>query len=306
MLKRPLGSLVFPVFLLSCFLHLTLPSGNSVVKLLNPSPGLKLRLARSSNLDLELGGDLAGVPAGQSRYLTREDLLAQPQVSYTVNDDANFRKPTQISGVLLEELAKRLSGNPQSNMTVALCRDLYQANFTRAYLSAHQPILVLLVNGRPPANWPKDSESHNAYMGPYLIAHAKFVPSFHVLSLPERPQIPWGIIRLEFRDEKRNFAAIAPRGPQRNSAMVQAGYLIARQDCFRCHNQGSDGGQKAARPWAVLSAWASGSPERFAAYVRNPQSRNPNAQMPCNPNFDDTALQALISYFRTFNTQDKP
>jgi mono/diheme cytochrome c family protein len=305
--SRRFRSLRFVAFLFSCFLNLASGSGRSVVKSeTDASDTLKLRLSRSSPLDLELGGDLTGVPAGESRYLTREDLLGLPQVSFTVVDDANFRGPTKISGVLLEELSRRLSGKPQSDMAIALCRDLYWANYPRAYVLAHRPILVLLLNGQPPADWPKDSEGHNANMGPYLISHAKFVPSFHVLSAPEQPQIPWGVVRLEFRDEKKIFAAIAPRGPQEKSAAVQAGYRIAEQHCFRCHNEGSEGGQKAGRPWTVLSAWATAAPEYFAAYVRNPKSKNPNAQMPVNPNYDDATLQALISYFRTFAAREKP
>ena len=55
--------------------------------------------------DLELGGDSPGRLAEQGkRYITREQLLALPQVSYTVTNDANFSGPTQISGVALEQL----------------------------------------------------------------------------------------------------------------------------------------------------------------------------------------------------------
>ena len=37
------------------------------------------------------------------RYITREQLLALPQVGYTVTNDANFDGPTQISGVELDQ-----------------------------------------------------------------------------------------------------------------------------------------------------------------------------------------------------------
>jgi mono/diheme cytochrome c family protein len=295
------------IFLFSFLLSLSLGRNQSNANSeATPSGSLRLRTERSSSVDLELSGDLVGTSAGESRYLRREDLLALPQVSYTVSDDANFKGSTKISGVPLEELSKRLSAKPQSDMIIGVCSDLYRANYPRVYMLEHQPLLVVLVNGQPPADWPKDSEGHNAYMGPYLISHPKFVPAFHVLSIPEEPQIPWGVVRLEFRDEKETFAAIAPRGAQANLAEVQAGYRIAAQHCFRCHNQGSEGGQKAGRPWAVLSAWATASPQYFAAYVRDPKSKNPRAAMPGNPNYDDATLRALISYFRTFNSQEKP
>jgi mono/diheme cytochrome c family protein len=266
----------------------------------------KLHQARVSASDLEVGGELAGVPAGTTRYITRDDLLALPQVSYTVTDDSNFAGPTRVSGVLLEELIRHLGAAPESDLLIAICDDLYRANYSRAYMLAHHPLLVLTVNGQPPVGWPKDSEGHGFDMGPYMISHPKFTPAFNILSHADEPQIPWGVVRLEFRDEKAVFGAIAPRGPHASDAQVQAGYLIAQQNCFRCHNLGSEGGQKAARTWQNLSAWATASPEYFAAYVRNPAAKNPHAQMPGSPAYDDSTLQALAAYFQTFSAQEKP
>ena len=271
-----------------------------------PSAGapntLTLHADRSSPSDLELGGELAGLPPGATRYLTREDLLALPQVSYTVTDDANFTGPTQISGVLLEELTRRLSAAPATDMAVAICGDLYHANYPKAYIAEHHPVLVLQINGQPPPAWPKDSETHHYDMGPFLISHSKFTPSFKIFSHSDEAQIPWGVLGLEFREEKAVFSAIAPRGPDAANELVQSGYRIAQQNCFRCHNMGNEGGTKAGRPWLVLSAWATASPDYFAAYVRNPQSKNPQAQMRGNPNYDDKTIRALVAYFKTFSS----
>ena len=266
----------------------------------------KLHSTRTSPLDLELAGNLAGLPPGTTRYITRDDLLALPHVSYTVTGDTNFTGPTQVSGVTLEELTRRLSAAPDSDLVVALCDDRYRANYPRAYVAAHQPLLVLKINGQPPSNWPKDAEGHNLDMGPYLISHPHFTPSFTILSHAEEPQIPWGVVRLEFRDEKIVFGAIAPRGPRALETNVQAGYRIAQQNCFRCHNMGGEGGQKAGRPWLVLSAWATASPDYFTAYVRNPKVKNPHAEMPANSAYDDATIRALTVYFQTFSAREKP
>jgi len=83
---------------------------------------------------------------------------------------------------------------------------------------------------------------------------------------------------------------------------VKAGYRIAQQNCFRCHNMGREGGQKSGVPWMVLSARAAASPENFAAYVRDPQSRNSHAEMPGNPGYDAATIGAVIAYFRTFSS----
>jgi len=252
---------------------------------------------RSSPLDLELGGDLKGLSPGATRFVTRQDLLALPQVSFTATNDEKFTGPTRVSGVLLEELVRALGGTPTSEMLVAICSDGYRANFTSSYTAAHHPLLVLEIEGKAPPDWPKDAE-HGTNLGPYTVAFLNFVPRF---KLADEPQIPWGVVRLDLRDEQAVFGAIVPRGPHANDPAVQAGYQIAKQNCFRCHNAGPEGGQKSGRPWLVLSAWAAASPDFFTAYVRDPKTKNPHSAMPGNPNYDDTTMSALIAYFRTFS-----
>ena len=308
---RP-GQMPFLLFSLSIVASIASHSGSSKLAAVQTdsarqshSPRGALHEKRSSPLDLEIGGDLAGQPSRTTRYLSREDLLALPQVSYAVSDDANFTGSTQVAGVSLEELSKNFAAAPDSDLIIAFCDDEYRTNYPRAYLSVHHPVLVLTINGQPPERWPKDPEGHKLDMGPYLISHPKFTPSFKILSHNDEPQIPWGVVRLEFSDEKTVFGAIAPPGPQARTREVQAGYRIAQQNCFRCHNMGAEGGQKAGRPWGVLSAWAAASPEYFAAYVRNPQSKNPQAQMPGNSAYDDATLAALRAYFQTFASTEK-
>jgi mono/diheme cytochrome c family protein len=261
---------------------------------------------RQAPSDLEVAGALAGLPPGSTRYLTREELLALPQVSLAVTGDANFAGPARIRGVKLEDLAQRLAASPAADMVVAICGDAYRANYPRNTLAAHHPVLVLEVNGKPPAGWPKAAEDNVSAMGPYMISNPKFTPSFKILSHADEAQIPWGVVRLEFREEKAVFGAIAPRGPRANDPAVQNGFRIAQQNCFRCHNAGSEGGQKSGRPWDLLGGRAAASPKDFAAYVRAPQAKNPKSQMPGNPEYDDATLDALTSYFQTFSPTAKP
>jgi mono/diheme cytochrome c family protein len=266
----------------------------------------KLSETRQSPSDLEVGGDLAGLPPGSTRYIPREQLLALPQVRYTVTNDTNFTRPTRIEGVELADLIRLLGASAKSDLVVVICDDKYRANYPRAYLAAHHPVLVLKVNGKPPSGWPKDSEEHKYEMGPYMVSQPKFLPSFKILSHPEEPQIPWGVVRLEFRDEKTVLGAIGPSGVHANDPDVQAGFGIARQDCFRCHNAGSEGGQKSGIPWQTLSGTALASPENFISYIRNPLAQNPQAQMPGNKEYDEATLNALVAYFRTFSAEGKP
>src|SRR5690348_11367309 len=106
---------------------------------------LTLRQQRQSPLDLEIDGE----PGGDRRttqYVSREDLLKLPQVTATVTDDANFKKPTEISGVPLEELRTALGVPASADLVVAICSDQYHAHFPTNYIAAHHPILVLKVN----------------------------------------------------------------------------------------------------------------------------------------------------------------
>ncbi len=261
---------------------------------------------RSSPLDLEVAGDLRGSPPGVVRYLTRSDLLALPQVTYLVEDDSNFTGPTKVSGVPLDELERSLAAKPDSDLVIAICDDLYHANYPRSYIKAHHPLLVLEINGKPPSSWPKDSETHRYDMGPYMISQQKFTPSFKILAHADEPQNPWGVVRIEFHDQKQVFGAIAPRGPRASDPALQSGYRIAEQNCFRCHNMGKEGGQKSGLSWADLSAIANASPDLFGAYVRDPRAKNPQSQMPGRPDYDDATIRALTEYFQTFLHPEKP
>ena len=266
----------------------------------------KFHEKRQSTSDLEVSGSLPGLPTESMRYITRDELLAMPQVRFTVRDDTNFSGPTKIQGVSLEELTRQFGATALSDLVVAICADGYRANYPRSYLIAHHPVLVLKVNGQPPAGWPKDALDHTSDMGPYMISHSQFTPSYKVLSHVDEAQIPWGVVRLEFGKENIVFGAIAPRGGHARAPDVQAGFRIARQNCFRCHNAGGEGGQKSGRSWQLLSSRAVKSPDTFAVYIRKPRAENPRAQMPANPQYDDATLSALTAYFQTFSEKTKP
>jgi len=264
----------------------------------------KAHSQRISESDLVISGDLAGLPAGRIRYLSRTDLLALPLVTYTVSDDPNFARPTEISGIPLEELSRALVRDAASYLVVAVCDDGYQAHYTRSYVTNHHPLLVLTVNGQPPERWPKDAEGQGQSMGPYMISHRQF-DSNPPGAAHQEAQIPWGVIKLEFRNERDFFSRIAPLRDA-SAPGVQDGYRIAEQNCLRCHNRDDVGGKKAGHPWLVLSAWATASPDYFESYVHNPKSKNPRAEMPANPDYDSASLQKLTAYFRTFQLQEKP
>lgn len=258
-----------------------------------------LHTERSSPGDLEVGGEIAGVPAGDTRYLRYQDLLRLPQETYSITDDSNFSGKTEIGGVALSTLAETFGKS--ADMIVAICYDHYRTNYPKDYLSAHHPILVLRINGQDRDHWPNAASGDS--MVPYVISHPEFKPSFKVLSHEDEPQIPYGVVRIEFRKEAEVFGAIRPRGKWTADSPVGMGYVIARQDCFRCHNMGAEGGTMAGRSWPELGEMASKDQARFRAIIRNPASVTPGAKMPGQPGYDDATLDALTAYFRTFAGQ---
>jgi hypothetical protein len=252
-----------------------------------------LHATRQAPTDLELGGAVPG--AGQ--FLSYQDLLQLPQVAtFMTSNDSNFPIPASVNGVALDQLRRSLSAD--GDMVVAICKDGYRSNYPASYLAAHHPVLVLTVNGKSQESWPK-AENGGA-LGPYVIANPGFTPSFKVLSHNDEAQIPFQVVRLDFRNESEVFGAIAPHGNFAPGSPVMNGYRIAQQNCYRCHNMGAEGGHMASLAWPVLAAMAKGSPEFFAKYVRNPQALNPHSRMAASPEYDDQTIAALRAYFATF------
>jgi mono/diheme cytochrome c family protein len=258
-----------------------------------------LHLGRSSPDDLEVGGELANLPPGSTRYIRYEDLLHLPQETYTVSDDSNLAAKTDVGGVALETLAQVLGESSADSLIVAICDDQYRANYPRDYVAAHHPLLVLRMNGKPHGQWPPALEGGT--LAPYLISHPFFKPAFKVLSHQDEPQIPYGVIRIEFRRESVVFGAIRPQGQSPANSPVEQGYMIARQDCFRCHNMGAEGGTKAGRSWLKLAELAAQNGPRFRQTIRNPVAVNPKATMPAHSDYDDATLNALTAYFKAFD-----
>jgi cytochrome c2 len=246
-----------------------------------------LQASRQAPTDLQVG---------ETQFISYQDLLRLPQVSFTTSNDSNFPAPARVSGLSLEELKRSLGAD--ADMVVAICADGYRSNYPAEYLAAHHPVLVLTVDGKAQESWPKTHDGGE--LGPYVIANPSFTPAFKVLSHSDEAQIPFRVVRFDFRSESQVFGAIAPHGSFASGSPVMDGYKIAQQNCYRCHNMGDEGGHMASVPWPVLGTFAKGNPEFIATYVRNPQALNPRSKMAASPEYDDQTIAALRAYFTTF------
>ena len=251
---------------------------------------------RMSPSDLELSGDLPGSSAYAGRYLTYLELLKLPQVAFTVTDDPNFQGRTEIKGVYLDELLKALDIPGANTLIAAICDDGYEGHYSVDYRAAHHPILVLTVNGKP-LTIVKRTADGGSY-GPYLVSHPSFKSRYSTLAHPEEAQIPNGVLELRFVRENQVFRAIHPQGDFAADSPQMQGYMIAKENCFRCHNAGAYGGGKAGISWSALGKIANMRPDYFRSYIKDPQSESPYAQMPSFPDYDDATLAALTAYFQ--------
>lgn len=288
--------------------HIALPVTAAVVALLATAIAaatpqrLPLAAQRTSPQDLEISSSIPGIPAGERRFVRYADLSRLPQVSYTVKDDANFNGPMKLSGVPLDAIVAALGLNAGKQLIAATASDGYEAHYTAEYRAAHHPFLVLRIDGREPANWPRGPEGEN--YGPYLISHASFTSASHVLAQKEEAQIPWGVSGLRFLDQDAVLKELRPPGALPASPAMQ-GYRIVLQNCLRCHREGDVGGTKSPFGWPQMALIAQGNPTAFGKYVVRPNSVNPEATMPPNPEYDAATITALTAYFRSFAPEEK-
>jgi mono/diheme cytochrome c family protein len=272
-----------------------------------PNAGLTLHRVRQSPSDLEIAGLLNGVASGEPRYVRYAELLAMPQETYTVTDDANFAGTVTVTGIPLEQLPKLLEAQPGATMMTAVCDDAYAAHYPAEYVAKHHPLLVLKVNGKPPDQWPLAVDG--SPMGPYLISHPNFTPAFTVLAHKDEAQVPWGVMRIEFQTPEDVYASIDParlRVAHDTDPLVEEGYSIAKQNCFRCHGRTDEGGTKSGTSWDAIGRFALNKPAAFDEYVHAPKLVNPQAEMTGNPQYDDATLKALRAYFSLFAKETAP
>jgi mono/diheme cytochrome c family protein len=251
---------------------------------------IALHPTRHSADDLEITG-LTPSPA----YLKRTEILRLPQSQATVEHDPDFPGLSlHVSGVRLETLAKTLGVPDTDDLIDALCIDKYRSHYPADYIAQHHPILILRVEGETPAAWA--AATHHENPGPYFIEHADFQPGFQALAHSDQRQVPTNVFRLNFSSTEATYGPLAPPGPA--TQQVDQGFTIAKQNCLRCHAEGSAGGTKSNVTWKMLAKIAKRAPDLFSRYMLNPANVNPRATMPGNPAYDEPTRAALTAYFQ--------
>jgi hypothetical protein len=274
---------------------------NSRATASQPAATSVLRPTRGDKTDLAVNWPAVGSAPAVHGFISYKALLVMPQVAATVISDENFEAmkvaSVRITGVRLSDLTKALNVPAGEDMLLARCLDGYVGQYPAEYVAAHQPILVLTVNGKTAAEWGRSTG--NIDTGPYMISYADFLPAWHVLKHEDKPQVPINVLELEYRTQKDVFGPITPPARFDAHSPEVAGFAIAKQNCLRCHNAGPYGGIKAGWSWETLAMVAKTDPVTFKKYVHEPTGVNAKSKMPGNPQYDDETLAAVAAYFQS-------
>jgi cytochrome c2 len=265
-----------------------------------PASAVELHAERSSPFDLGVTGMLAGVLAGETRYVRWSDLRALPTSSLRVNGEF-VEGPQELTVVFLDDLWKALPTARGADSLLATCADGYASVFTSDFISKYRPFLVLEINGKGPKDWPPPGLEFNP--GPFVITvSADLVPGVAQFRDAEHKK-PWGVTTLEVASYAERFKPIYSGRWSSLPAAAQDGREIWVNACASCHQGpgGTFGGTKAARPFEVIAAYAGHDRAYFVKYVRDPKSLVPCAKMEPHPKYTDNEMSNLISFITSGN-----
>ena len=256
---------------------------------------LTLHSEKSGPTDLEISGLLAGVPAGESRWLRWADLRALPTRELEV--EGEFLPGRQrVTLVFLQDVLDRLPLAPGADTVTAVCHDGYAGVFTREFTEKWRPYVVLEINGVGPEQWPPAGMTFNP--GPYVLTASEHVaPGVGaVLDLPHKQ--PWGVTAIKLVRYADEFAPFMKGEWAALSERAERGRELWVNSCYSCHKGPGEvvGGTKGGRPFAVLRAYAEHNKKYFRDYVRNPQGLNPSAKMTAHPHYTDEQLAELMAF----------
>jgi cytochrome c2 len=274
-----------PVALAILFLAASVVSGRA----------LELHADRASPFDLALRGELAGVPAGATRYARWADLRALPTTKLNMNGEF-VDGPQTLTVVFLEDLWKALPVAPGADCILATCADGYASVLRSDFILKYRPFLVLEINGKGPVDWPPPGLDFNP--GPFVITEsADLVPSVAIYRDVEHKK-PWGVTTVEIATYAERYRAIYSGRWASLSPAASDGRDIWVNSCASCHAgpDGIFGGTKAGRPFEVIAAYAGYARAFFVKYVRDPKSLVPCAKMEPHPHYSDEELSELISF----------
>ena len=231
-------------------------------------------------------------------YYSYDQLLTLPTVTVKTERDPNTNTPATYTGVYISDLFEAFGADASFDVIGANSVGYLKQYYDRDYLARHRPILLLKLDGKPPADWPTTEHAdgkvtHEGWLGPYCVVHDSFSPAETVYGYVEEPRNVCGVVSLELTNFTQSLGRLTPKKGGNDPEVVK-GQKIAVGSCISCHKLGNVGGKQAS--WGALAASVVISKDNFKKKVTNPQSVNPTSHMPPHPTFDDKTFNALEAY----------
>ncbi|WP_324726113.1 c-type cytochrome [Actomonas aquatica] len=256
---------------------------------------LTLSTESSSPYDLAILGGLDGVPAGETRYVSWDEVAGLPTTTLELTGEFVPGKQ-EVTVVFVEDLWKVLPVAAEADTLLAWCTDDYFSIYPPEFIAKQKPFVVVKINGDGPDKWPPEGLSFNP--GPYVISVAdEVVPGTRAI-LDVGHKRPWGVDKIKFVNEDEALAPAFAGEWSDVSELAAAGRTIWVNSCSSCHPGpgGLVGGNKSQRPFPVLQAHAKYNTDYFRKYVRDPKSLVPSATMEPHPHYTDAQLDALVAF----------
>jgi cytochrome c2 len=258
----------------------------------------ELQPRRTQPDDLAFSGPFRGVPVGETRYLSRASLLRVPGVTRLRAKLTPKLPEAELTVLPLPALLEALPIGGDADGLLLTCEDRWQSVLPLAFVRSHAPYLLLLYDGRTPAEgWPKFSDVE-AFAPYYVDVDRAVHPAFDGI-IDEGMISATQVIEIRAMNVSRHYAPFHAGALGQLSPQADAGRKIFIRACNNCHQgPGGVGGNTSQRPLAVLQAHATANEDYFRKLVRKPKDFFPNTVMPPHPHFGEEMFGHLIAFLR--------
>lgn len=246
---------------------------------------------------LQLAGDFSALVGDDAPLtVTREALAALPGYR-EIDAQLLPHEPETTLGVL--PLTALLDAYPLAEGADGLILETinrWESFVTVEHLTAEGSLLLLYYGGEAPSSghWPAWGGDVEPLAPFYVFDPAAPMPSF-------KTSPAFGMIAATQITAIRATSVAARYGTLLDAELsetAQAGRALFLKRCNTCHRgPGGAGGNSSARPFALLAALATNSPDYFRRLVANAKAFYPDTSMPGHGDFGDGEYEALLAFF---------
>jgi cytochrome c2 len=265
---------------------------------------LELQAERHQPDDLALAGPFAGIPAGATRYLARQEMARLPGVIQLHEKLTPSLPEAELTVLPLPVLLDVLPPAPGTDGVLLTCADRWQSVLPLAFIHAYAPYLLLYYDGRSPAEgWPMFSKVE-AFAPYYVNVSSVAHPEFNGV-IDEGMISGTQVIELRAINVRQHYEPFYAGALAHLSKPAEAGRKIFIRECNNCHQgPGGVGGNTSQRPLVLLQTHATLNEDFFRKMVRRPRDFYPDTVMPSHEHFGEETFGPLIAFLRESRAAD--